>query len=82
MPRGRPKNAAGDTDTDKATKPQKGNGNGANARHLALLCASAARQDAVRYQKCHALTETIDALAENLTGDRTYFHLKPHGGAR
>ena len=53
-----------------------------NARHLALLCASAARQDAVRYQKCHALTETIDALAENLTGDRIYFHLKAHGGPR
>ena len=53
-----------------------------NARHLALLYASAARQDAVRYQKCHALTQTIDGLAENLTGDRTYFHLKAHGGAR
>jgi hypothetical protein len=30
MPRGSPKSSAGDTETAKATKPQKGNGNGAN----------------------------------------------------
>jgi type I restriction enzyme M protein len=41
MPRGRPKNAAGDTDTAKATKPQKGNGNGANLGFEAQLFLAA-----------------------------------------
>ncbi len=35
--------------------------------------------DPVRLQ-CEAIVSSIDALAETLTGDRTHFHLKPHGG--
>jgi type I restriction enzyme M protein len=41
MPRGRPKNAAGDTDTTKVTKPLKGNGNGANLGFEAQLFLAA-----------------------------------------
>jgi type I restriction enzyme M protein len=41
MPRGRPKNAAGDTDTAKAAKPQKGNGNVANLGFEAQLLLAA-----------------------------------------
>ena len=41
MPRGRPKSAAGDSDTAKATKPQKGNGNGANLGFEAQLFLAA-----------------------------------------
>jgi type I restriction enzyme M protein len=41
MPRGRPKSFAADTDTAKATKPQKGNGNGANLGFEAQLFLAA-----------------------------------------
>src|SRR5271166_4989127 len=41
MPRGRPKSAAGDIDTVKAAKPQKGNGNGANLGFEAQLFLAA-----------------------------------------
>jgi hypothetical protein len=30
-------------------------------------------------RKSHALTEAIDGMAQQLTGDRTHFHLKAHG---
>jgi type I restriction enzyme M protein len=41
MPRGRPKNAAGETDTAEVTKPEKGNGNGANLGFEAQLFLAA-----------------------------------------
>jgi type I restriction enzyme M protein len=41
MPRKRPKDAAGDTDTTKASKPQKGNGNGTNLGFEAQLFLAA-----------------------------------------
>jgi type I restriction enzyme M protein len=41
MPRGRPKNAAGDTGSAKAAKPQKANGNGANLGFEAQLFLAA-----------------------------------------
>ena len=41
MPRGRAKSSAGDTDTAKAAKPQKGNGNGANLGFEAQLFLAA-----------------------------------------
>jgi hypothetical protein len=53
-----------------------------NARDMAIKCSSAQPYGSARHQRCHAVTNSIDALAEDLTGDRTLFHLKPHGVPR
>ena len=50
-----------------------------NARHMALKCSSAEMYGSPRHQRCHAVTKSIDTLAEDLTGDATFFHDKPHG---
>jgi hypothetical protein len=49
------------------------------ARHHVIKCSSAEKFGSARHQKCHAITVSIDALAEELTGDHTLFHVKPHG---
>jgi hypothetical protein len=36
---------------------------------IASHCSSAEKFGSARYQKCHALTNSIDALAKELTGD-------------
>jgi hypothetical protein len=48
-------------------------------RHFAVDFGSAHQFSSEQYKKCHALTEAIDGMAEQLTGDRTHFHLKGHG---
>jgi hypothetical protein len=45
-------------------------------RHFAVDFGSAHRFSAEQYKKSPALTEAIDGMAEDLTGDRSHFHLK------
>ncbi len=46
------------------------------ARACTITCSSAERPSSERYAKCRAVTASIDALAEDLTGDPTFFHTK------
>src|SRR5436190_21488579 len=57
MPRGRPENAASDTATAKATKPQKANGNGANLGFEAqlFLAADKLRKNLEAWASCDPL---------------------------
>jgi hypothetical protein len=50
-----------------------------NARDWTIKCLSAADFHSPRMAKCEALNRCIDDLAEELTGDRKLFGLKPHG---
>jgi hypothetical protein len=53
----------------------------ADARRLALLQASAElTYSTPLYRKANLLKDAIDAFAEEVTGEATYFHAKPHGG--
>jgi hypothetical protein len=49
------------------------------ARQRALLAGGAAGYASPRWQLCDELRKVIDALATDLTGDPSYFHLKPGG---
>jgi hypothetical protein len=53
-----------------------------DARNWVIKYASAEKYGSPKHVKCGAVTQTIDDLAGELTGDRTLFHLKAHGGAR
>jgi hypothetical protein len=57
-----------------------------NARDWVTKCGSGCTDfGSARYQKCRGVQKAIDELAEDLTGDRAYFHLKAHstpGGPR
>jgi hypothetical protein len=46
------------------------------ARTCTITCSSAENPSSERYAKCSAVTASIDALAEDLTGDPTFFHTK------
>jgi hypothetical protein len=50
-----------------------------DARKLAGLYGAAAGFGTARYEKVRALGACIDDLALELTGDREFFHDKPHG---
>jgi hypothetical protein len=50
------------------------------ARSNTVKCSAAEPFGSPRYEFCHAVVTSIDDLAEDLTGDRTLFHTKPHGG--
>ena len=45
-----------------------------DARHRANLCAAASGFGSPRWNICHEMTGAIDALAEELTGNRELFH--------
>lgn len=45
-----------------------------DARYRAIMCGAAAGYGSPRYLKTHAVTQAIDALAEELTGYRNLFH--------
>jgi hypothetical protein len=49
------------------------------ARQFTVEFGSAHKFGCEAYKKSHALTEAIDGMAEQLTGDRKHFHLKGHG---
>jgi len=51
-----------------------------NAGHWVIRYGSAQDFHSPQRDFCDDLTKAIDALAGELTGDRTYFHAKPHGG--
>jgi hypothetical protein len=48
-------------------------------RQFTVEFGSAHKFGSEAYKKSHALTEAIDSMAEQLTGDRAQFHLKGHG---
>jgi hypothetical protein len=48
---------------------------------ITRLCA-AVSPSSDRYRRCSAVLRALDDLAGDLTGDRTYYHSKPHGGSR
>jgi len=48
-------------------------------RELTIQFGSAQKFGSEAYRKSHALKEAIDGMAEELTGNRAHFHLKPHG---
>ena len=49
------------------------------ARDFAIQFRSAQSFGSDAMAKADALTEAVDGMAEELTGDRKYFHLKGHG---
>ena len=49
------------------------------ARENTIKCGGAEMFGFDRYERCRRVTEAIDALAGDLTGDPTRFHAKPHG---
>jgi hypothetical protein len=49
------------------------------ARDLTISFRSAQKFGSDAMAKSDALTEAIDGMAEELTGDRAHFHQKPHG---
>jgi hypothetical protein len=49
------------------------------ARDLAIQFRSAQKFGSDAMARADALTEAVDGMAEELTGDRTHFHLKGHG---
>ena len=49
------------------------------ARNSVIKCAAAEPYGSPRYKHCDAITSSVDDLAADLTGDRTFFHAKPHG---
>ena len=49
------------------------------ARDFAIQFRSAQRFGSDAMAKADALSEAIDGMAEQLTGDRQHFHLKSHG---
>jgi hypothetical protein len=49
------------------------------ARDFAIQFRSAQKFGSVAMEKADALQAAIDGMAEELTGDRTHFHLKGHG---
>ena len=52
-----------------------------DARTLSILQAQAElTYSSPLYRKADVLREAIDAFTEEVTGDATYFHAKPHGG--
>jgi hypothetical protein len=51
----------------------------ADARNWAVRCGSAERHGSPRYAACTAVTDAIDALAEEMTGHREYFWGQAHG---
>jgi hypothetical protein len=48
-------------------------------RDLAISFRSAQKFGSDAMSKSDALTQAIDGMAEQLTGDRTHFHMKAHG---
>jgi len=44
----------------------------------AIQVHAEAKIDSDEYRAASAVTGAIDDLAERLTGDQTFFHLKPH----
>ena len=48
-------------------------------RHFSVQFRSAQKFGSDAMAKADALTDAIDVMAEEQTGDRTHFHLKPHG---
>lgn len=53
---------------------------GAARLQVTRLCAAISPNGA-RYKRCSAVLNAIDDLAADVTGDRTFFHAKPHGTA-
>jgi hypothetical protein len=47
------------------------------ARRMVIKCGNAERFGSARYQRCNALAQSIDALAEELTGRRGLFQPAP-----
>lgn len=54
---------------------------GAARGKITRLCG-AISPNSDRYKQCSVLLKAIDDLAADLTGDRAYYHAKPHGMAR
>lgn len=52
----------------------------ADGRYAAIQVCSEAKINSKEYQSARELSTAIDNLAEILTGDLTYFHLKAQGG--
>jgi hypothetical protein len=51
---------------------------GAARNKITRLCG-AISPNSDRYKRCSAILNAIDDLAADMTGDRTYYHAKPHG---
>ena len=49
------------------------------ARSSVIKCGAAEPFGSLRYKLCDAVTSSVDDLAADLTGERTFFHAKPHG---
>jgi hypothetical protein len=47
-------------------------------RDWVIKCGAGAEYDSPRHRKCDVLRSAIDDVAEELTGDRGYFHEKLH----
>ncbi|MCY6380541.1 hypothetical protein [Hoeflea prorocentri] len=48
-------------------------------RDGAMMVCAGAQPFKDRYNKANAILRSIDDLTEDLTGDREYFWVKPHG---
>jgi hypothetical protein len=53
---------------------------GAARTQVTRLCG-AISPNCDRYRRCAKVLEAIDDLAADMTGDKTFFHSKPHGMA-
>jgi hypothetical protein len=62
----------------KPSSPRSGHSS--TVRHDALICGAAAGYGSPRHRKVEVLTQAIDALAEELTGDPEFYWNKPAKG--